>query len=188
MRNYTLNQSQLLQIQHAIKKDTRPNVQKRAQVIYSLHLGDSIKQIADRLLLTRKTIYNWHDRWLANGVDGLADKAKSGRPKKATTEYRQLLCKLIAEKPAHYGYQFAIWTNQRMRTHLARETGIQLSERAFGNLLKSEGYVYRRPKKDLSHLQEAKGIRQAKRNLNDLKKGHNQENWNLSLWTRQQSD
>ena len=164
-RNYKLNESQLAQIKQAIKKDKRSGVSQRAQALYRLHLDDSVQKVADSLLITRKTIYNWHDRWQANGVDGLADKAKSGRPRKATGTYRQLLAKLIEQEPATYGYEFSMWTNARMRTHLAQETGIRLSERAFGDLLKAEGYVYRRPKYDLGHLQDSKAIEQATSNL-----------------------
>lgn len=177
----------MAQIQQAIKKDKRSGVSKRAQALYRLHLGDSVQKIANSLLITRKTIYNWHDRWQENGVDGLADKAKSGRPCKATASYRQLLAELIEQEPATYGYEFSMWTNTRMRTHLEQETGIRLSERAFGDRLKAEGYVYRRPKYDVGHLQDAQAIKQAKSNLEELKKGLKQTNSSLSLWTRQPS-
>ena len=182
-RNYKLSESQLAQIKQAIKKDKRSGVSQRAQALYRLHLGDSVQKVADSLLITRKTIYNWHDRWQANGVDGLADKAKSGRPRKATATYRQLLAKLIEQEPATYGYEFSMWTNARMRTHLAQETGIKLSERAFGDLLKAEGYVYRRPKYDLGHLQDSEAIEQA----TSIKKVLKQTNSSLSLWTKQAS-
>ena len=178
-RNYKLSESQLAQMQQAIKKDKRSGVSQRAQALYRLHLGDSVQKVADSLLITRKTIYNWHDRWQANGVDGLADKAKSGRPRKATATYRQLLAELIEQEPATYGYEFSMWTNARM----PQETGIKLSERAFGDLLKTEGYVYRRPKYDLGHLQDSEAIEQAKSNLHKLKKGLKQTNSSLSLWT-----
>ena len=100
-RNYTLNVRELPQIQEAIKKDKRPGVHQRAQVIHRLYLGECVKQIAKSLLVTRKTIYNWHDRWKTGDIDGLSDKAKSGRPSTATPEYRQLLSELMKQKPSH---------------------------------------------------------------------------------------
>ena len=101
-RNYTLNERELPKIQEAIKKDKRPGVHQRAQVIHRLHLGESVKQIAKSLLVTCKTIYNWHDCWKTGDIDGLSDKAKSGWPSKATPAYRQLLSKLMKQKTSHY--------------------------------------------------------------------------------------
>lgn len=52
-------------------------------------------------------------------------------------------------------YDFAIWTVERLRDHLTQETGVELSVGRLRVLICRQGYVYRRPKHDLTSLQDA---------------------------------
>ncbi len=54
--------------------------------------------------------------------------AKTGRPAKATEAYCQKLEEILEKEPAEYGYQFAVWSADRLWTHLENETGILLRE------------------------------------------------------------
>ena len=97
---YTLSKNELITIQDAMRHlDTR--VSKRATVVYSLHLGYSPQQVAGIHNVSLGTIYNYFNRFKSEGSEGLPDKAKSGRPSKATDEYITLLeqtLKLIPNK------------------------------------------------------------------------------------------
>jgi transposase len=124
-------------------------------VIRLLHLGHKPEIVAEQQMVSVPTIYNWHKLWREHGIEGLANKQKTGRKPKATDEYCLKLEILLAKDPSGCGYRFAIWTSDRLRMHLEKETGILLSESRFRALLKKKGYRYRRPKHDLSHLQDA---------------------------------
>ena len=130
------------------------------------------------------TIYNWHKLWREKGIDGLANKPRKGRPPKATEAYCQTLEAVMKEEPSELGYRFAIWTSDRLRAHLEKETGILLSESRFRALLKKRGYRYRRPKYDLSHLQDQRAKKQAERLLDEMKKRASKTISNSSLWTK----
>ena len=91
---------------------------------------------------------------------------------------------MLEKEPAAYGYRFAIWTSDRLRMHLEKETGILLSEGRFRALLKKKGYRYRRPKYDLSHLQDQTAKKQAEELLEELKKRASETISNSSLWTK----
>ncbi len=88
------------------------------------------------------------------------------------------------QQPAEYGYRFAIWTSDRLRAHLEKETGILLSESRFRALLKKRGYRYRRPKHDLSHLQDQKAKKKAEKLLEEMKKRASETISSSSLWTK----
>ena len=51
-------------------------------------------------------------------------------------------------------------------------------------LLKEEGYRYRRPKQDLSHLQDQEAKKRANELLEELKKGRQKQASSSSLWTK----
>ncbi|NWF63164.1 MAG: helix-turn-helix domain-containing protein [Chloroflexi bacterium] len=121
-------------------------------------------------MISAPTAYNWHKLWRENGVEGLANKARPGRKPKATDAYCLKLEEALSKEPSEYGYRFAIWTSDRLRAHLEKETGIPLSETRFRALLKKKGYRYHRPKHDLSHLQDKAAKKKAEKLLEEIKK------------------
>jgi transposase len=153
-------------------------------VIRLLHLGHKPEQIAEMQAVSKPTIYGWYDRWRSGGVEGLANKPKSGRPLKAGDEHTIALLEVIEKKPSEVGYDFTIWTIDRLRAHLEKKTGISLSESRFRALLKRKGYRYRRPKYDLGHLQDKDAKVKAEDLLEELKKRSLETISSSSLWTK----
>jgi transposase len=119
------------------------------------------------------------------GIMGLQDQPRSGRPRKGTEEYCRLLQETLDTDPAVHGYSFTVWTAERLRDHLEQTTGIRLSIGRFTMLLEREGYVYRRPKQDLTVKQDQTAKQQATELLDELKRGRNMPTLSFSLWTKQ---
>jgi transposase len=99
--------------------------------------------------------------------------------------YLNLLEEVIEQEPVELGYRFSIWTVDRLRLHLVKETGIELSEAGMRALLKQQGFRYRRPKHDLGHLQDPEAKAEADELLNELKKRSSETISHSSLWTKQ---
>ncbi len=59
----------------------RAGVALRARVVLAVADGEGPSSVAHRLGVSRPTVTLWRDRFLANGLDGLDDAARSGRPK-----------------------------------------------------------------------------------------------------------
>jgi transposase len=181
---YELEPKELADVEKAIRQDKRAEVRQRAMVIRLLHLGYKPEDVAQQQMVSIPTIYNWHKHWREDGIDGLANKPRKGRKPKATDAYSTKLEEMLEKEPADYGYKFAIWTADRLRAHLEKETGILLSESRFRALMKKKGYRYRRPKHDLSHLQDQLAKKQAEEVLGELKKRASETISNSSLWTK----
>lgn len=182
--NYQLNATDQTVIEQAIKSDPRPEVRWRATAIRLLHLGKKPAEVADLLVISVVTVYGWHDRWRNEGVEGLADKPRSGRPPLATAAYCTKLEEVMAKDPTEFGYTFTVWTIARLIAHLAKETEITLSEDTFRTLLKEHDYVYRRPKHDLKPLQDKAAKQRTLESLEVLKKRPKPVRSNYSLWTK----
>jgi putative transposase len=163
----------------------KAEVRQRATALHLLHLGQSPEEVSQLLAVSMGSIYNWHKRWRTDGLKGLENKAKSGRPKNADQAYCDLLDEVLEQSPEVYGYGFGIWTVDRLREHLYRETGISLSNRRFRVLLKERDYVYRRPKHDLTSLQDAEEKERSKDLLDWLKKDVKHGDILSSLWMKQ---
>jgi transposase len=184
-RNYQLNDEELQAVEIALRHDKRPEVRQRCMLIRLLHLGYKPEEIAEMQAVSKPTVYAWFKRWREKGLEGLANKPKSGRPLKADDEYSLKLLEVIEKEPSELGYDFTIWTIDRLRAYLEKETGISLSETGFRALLKRKGYRYRRPKHDLGHLQDKSAKAEAVEMLEELKKRSWETISSSSLWTKQ---
>lgn len=168
--NFTITTEQVETIREAMTASPHPEVRQRATAIHLLHLGHSPEDGAEMLALGISTIWTWHRRWRREGLAGLVNQARSGRPTKATAAYVRQLDEVIEKDPAELGLSFALWTMNRLRLYVAEQTGILLSYTRFRALLAKQSYVWREPKHDLSALQDQDAQAGAKDVLDWLKK------------------
>jgi transposase len=181
---YQLTEEGLRELVEAIKHDKRPEVRQRAMGLRLLHEGKVPKEVAEFLSVSQPTVYDWHHRWQDQGLEGLANRPKSGRPVKANQKYIEILEQVVDQDPQELGYAFSIWTTERLRLHLKAQTGIELKPTQFRALLKDHDFVYRRPKHDLTNLQDANARQVAEEWLQELKKAPKRARSTYSLWTK----
>jgi transposase len=183
--DYQLDDEELASIEQVIHDSKNVRVVKRATGLRLLHRGHPPAEVAAMLMVSLATVHNWHHRFHTHGIAGLEDAPKSGRPRVADEEYCRVLEEALEASPAVYGYDFAIWTIDRLREYLEAKTGKQLSRERFRALLADLDYVYRRPKRDLKRLRNKDAYAQAEALLEELKKGQGTTMLNFSLWTKQ---
>lgn len=183
--NFQLSEDQVTQVAQAKRKDKRAEVRQRATAVHLLHLGHEPPAVAQILSVTVQAIYHWYHRFIQAGIEGLANQPK-GRPKaKADAAYRQALEQTLASEPSEHGYDFAIWTVERLCDHLACTTGKQMSISRLREILREQKYVYRRPKHDLTSLQDGEAKAAAHAQIEELKKAQETTISHSSLWTKQ---
>ena len=182
--NFKREKSELEIIAQAINTDKRPEVRQRAMGLRLLHEGHTPEAVAEIMTVSLPTVYDWHHRWQDNGLEGLANRSRPGRPRKADTGYVELLEEVIEQDPQELGYTFTIWTANRLRLHLQKQTGKLLGPTQFRALLKEHDFVYRRPKHDLTDLQDPQAREAAEEWLEELKKTPKPARSTFSLWTK----
>ena len=75
---------------------------ERALIVLEGAGGRSLPETAERLGLTRNTIRKWRRRFILNGVDGLHDRPRCGRPRRITAEERCLVVAAACQDPADH--------------------------------------------------------------------------------------
>lgn len=183
-RNYTLNETEVRQLEQVIREDKRLKVVQRATAVRMLHLGQSSAAVSQVMLVSSVSVRTWFERFQSEGVAGLVNRQRSGRPRQATDAYWQVIETALEQDPPALGYAFTLWTLDRLRDHAERETGKHLTTAYLSKQLKARGYVYRRPKHDLYLHQAAADKAAAAEALEELKKTPNAVRLSSSLWMK----
>lgn len=183
-RDYSLTEEELKELGQIIRTDKRAEVVQRATGVRMMGLGQTSAQVADQLVVTPATIRNWFTRWQEGGVQALVNRPKAGRPRQTTEAYWQVIADALESAPSRFGYTFTIWTLVRLRDHAEQQTGLHLHANYLSEQMKQHGYVYRRPKHDLAHKQDAQARDAAAAVLEGLKKTPKQGISHFSLWTK----
>lgn len=182
--DFTLTNEEVKALEVAIKTDKRSGVSRRATAVRLLHFGKKVPEVAESVSASLPSIYSWHARFKADGVEGLVNEEKHPRKRKVTPAYLAALDEALAQEPEAYGYAFTIWTRERLLDHLEQETGIRLSLNWLGLIMQERGYVYRRPKHDVSHRQDQDAKLAAQAHLEELKKTSSKTISSSSLWMK----
>ena len=140
------------------------NQLRRAQALLWLSNGEDVQEVADRLLVTRQTIYQWLSRFQTHTVldvpTRLADAHRSGRPPTVSGIIEPLLLKVLDEEPQRYGYPSTVWTAPLLRHYLQTVHGFKVSLRSIGLALARLDMTWHRPRHVLG--QRSPTWRQAK--------------------------
>ena len=165
-----LSAAESRQIEDLFRRGPNARTRKRSQAIRLSALEYGVPQIAEILGCTRQSVHNWLDAFERNGIDGLFDRPRSGRPTQSTVEYRKRLVQAIQTNPRELGYPFTVWTLTRIRAHLARMTRVLLSESRVRQVMKEEHLVFRRPKHSLKNKRDADAFAAVRGLLEQAKK------------------
>ena len=106
--------------------------------------------IAEIVRADEETVGTWLKRYMAEGINGLADKPRSGSPSKVTAVYRELLLKTVRQRPRSLDQPYSLWTLQRLADYMAEQTGIRVSAEAVRLCLKAADIVLSRPQHTIS--------------------------------------
>ncbi|WP_224367627.1 helix-turn-helix domain-containing protein [Hyalangium versicolor] len=124
----------------------------RATIVLWRAGGESARSIAQTLEVTTRTVYGVRQRWRMSGLQGLADEARSGRPPRVTAIYLKLLIEAVETDPRQWGLAFSRWSRARLAAWLQQRTGVRLSARWVGELLRCHGFVWRRTQRTTRNL------------------------------------
>jgi transposase len=118
----------------------------RAQMILlAAEQGFKVLQIAAIVRESEATVLRWLKRSRAEGLEGLQDAPRPGRPSPLTEAYTAELLAAVRRRPRSLGLPFAWWTLQRLVDDLAERTGIRVSDETVRRGLKHAGIVLSRP-------------------------------------------
>jgi transposase len=119
-----------------LKQTKEARVFRRAQAVCEVIKGQRLQTVSDTLHLTYSALRKWVHRFAHQGVQGLTDRPRPGRPPKVTCELARHLDRLVDQDPLQHGALHSQWSCQELATVFARQTGVQVSRESVREVLK----------------------------------------------------
>lgn len=116
---------------------------ERAQIVWQAHQGVRVPAIARSRGVCEATVRTWVQRFNAEGLAGLADAPRVGRPATYTAEAVGELIAASLSDPQELGLPFASWTLDRLAAYLNEERGIAIKRSRIAEILQAEGVRWR---------------------------------------------
>lgn len=126
-------------LEEAYREERNPKVKDRILMVMGVLDGKTTRQVAADLHCPQPNIVYWKRRFEEEGLDGLNDRPRSGRPPKVASWKLERVKTLIERKQC--------WTATEVTRLIYEKTGVQYSLMHVTRLLHSWGLSKQRPRK-----------------------------------------
>jgi transposase len=116
---------------------------ERAPIVWLSHQGKAVPAIAQELRRCTVMVRKWLARFNAEGLAGLAERPRSGRPVTYTAEQVGEVLACALTDPQQLRLPFASWTLDRLAAYLNEQKGIAIKRSRIDDLLLAEGLRWR---------------------------------------------
>ena len=122
-------------------RQTKDTYQARRLLALAMVLdGASRTAAAEAAGMDRQTLRDWVHRYNAEGVEGLRDRPRPGRPPRLSAAQMAELAGLVEAAPDPARHGVVRWRCVDLQAEIKRRFGVEISERHVGRLLKRLGF------------------------------------------------
>lgn len=127
---------------------------KRLSALLLLADNYPVAGIAQRLGVTRETIYSWLHGFMVEGWSSLRSRCSPGRPAKLTPAQKRRLGELISAGPEAAGYDTGCWNTALIQDLIWREFRRLYNVQYLSELLRNLGFSYQKARFVSDHLDQ----------------------------------
>lgn len=157
----TLSSIEIDKITSLYKNDLTHRVRQRSHIILMKNKKFSINDISKIVDLDRDTVSRVIDNWNSEGINGLYDNKRSGRPKFFSENEEKDIIKKIENNPKNL---------KNVTAEIIQETGKKSSVHTVKRVLKRNNKVWKRMKRALAKKPDEALFNKAYNDLDMLKK------------------
>ena len=137
-------------IQEEIGRTDDSRYDHRLHGVLLVAKGRDCYEVADILGHSPTTIENWVNAYNAEGLDGLHDENRSGRPSRLSDQIIEELNSDLRKNPRDFGYAQNLWDGKLLSFHLAKRYTITIGVRQAQRLFHKFGFRQRKPRPVIS--------------------------------------
>src|ERR1700757_165393 len=150
LRLHPSTYQRLSRLSKEAERDGAYRVAKRLRAVVLNSEGHTSGELASILQAPRSKVSEWLQRYQTDGVEGLLEGYRAGRPSELTEKQQQELGDILDSGPVSYGLDSGIWTSPLIAWVIEEEFGIRYHPGHVRKLLHRLGFSVHGPRRVLA--------------------------------------
>jgi transposase len=167
-------EKKLIRMERNASTDGAYRVSMRIRAILLNHQEKTSGEIATTLNAPRSRVSEWLKIYDEQGVDGLMEGQRTGRPSRLSELQKIMLCDILDSGPIAYGQLSGVWTAKIISRIIKDEFDTQYHPSHVWKLLQDFGFTVQSPKRLLAKADDEKRQLWIKKTYPQIKKKPNE--------------
>jgi transposase len=118
----------------------------RLHAVLMVAQGQSCNKVSELLGDSPRAVAYWVNRFEAEGLSGLADADRPGRPSKLDEQQLRIVEDALRSHPSQYGFEGNLWDGKMLSHFIAQQFDVELGVRQCQRLFRRLGFRLRKPR------------------------------------------
>lgn len=136
----------VMALQDEIRRNRDARYDHRLHAVLLVARGRSCQEVADLLGDPLRTIQAWVRAFLDDGLVGLEDDERGGRPRRLSDEQLDEISLALRLPPENFGLSNNLWDGRTLSEYINTFFGLEIGVRQCQRLFRQLGFRYRRPR------------------------------------------
>lgn len=137
-------------LQDEIRRSYEARYDHRLHAILLVAQGMSCRQVSELLGDAPRTVSYWVRRFESEGLAGLAEAERSGRPRRVTEDQINQIQEAIRRTPVEYGLMANFWDGKLLSHFIHQRFAVELGVRQCQRLFRQLGFRLRKPRPQIA--------------------------------------
>ncbi|KAA6321727.1 hypothetical protein EZS27_028652, partial [termite gut metagenome] len=103
-----------------LRKDEKFSQGVRFYAVYQIAKGRSAGELEKLYNVSHNSVCNWVHRYNSEGLQGLIDRPRVGRPSRLTQDQQEALRQAVSSSPQKQGYSSGTWTGAMLILYIEK--------------------------------------------------------------------
>jgi transposase len=131
----------------SVPRMARPAEDLRLRAVMCVEDGEMPQDVARLLAVSERSVWRWLAGWREDGLGGLCDKPRCGRPEKLTAAQADQVLGWLEKSPCDFGFATERWTAMRVARVIEGRLGVRMNGRYLCAWLRRRGITPQMPRR-----------------------------------------
>ena len=136
----------LLGLQDEIRRSEESRYDHRLHGVLLVAQGMSCRQVSELLGDAPRTVAYWVRRFERDGLTGLTEQERSGRPCRLSEDQIQGIDEALRQRPTDFGLTGNLWDGKTLSAYVKHQWDVSLGPRQCQRLFRHLGFRLRKPR------------------------------------------
>jgi transposase len=141
----------ILGLQDEIRRSPDSRYDHRLHGVLLVAHGMTCPEVGRMLGDSARTVEYWVSRFEREGLAGLSDGERSGRPSRLSAAQMRRIESALRRSPADFGLSTHIWDGKTLSAFLTQSMGVTIGTRQCQRMFRRLGFRLRKPRPQLAH-------------------------------------